>query len=95
MKKAVAVNSEQVVIGNEESIGAISTCMECGTLVTDQVNGWVELMEEENHTECLCDACHNKELATFGYICHCGIKVSKDNQFFKNVGECEYCHFVG
>lgn len=32
-------------------------CMECGTEVTHEVNGWIEYCAEENRTECLCAKC--------------------------------------
>ena len=39
---------------------AETTCMECGVNVVDGSNGWVEFLQEENHTECMCTECENK-----------------------------------
>jgi hypothetical protein len=39
-----------------------SNCMECGTDVTDGINGWVVFLIEENQTECLCNYCYTERV---------------------------------
>lgn len=38
-------------------MGEINICMECGVIVVDGENGWVDYLPEENHIECMCNEC--------------------------------------